>query len=516
LSLCGQQAGIRSNAVIETIKKLIRTSFEVAWAGVLLLLPITSLPLLSRLAGTTMVAPASIIPLGWLTLWFTYYIFKKGILPREVLPFLLFATIAVISCAYAFFIRIPSFKGEIFFNKEIEIILTLLIGTAFYFLTSSWLVNSSTKLIYALKLINISGLVLLSWTLVQAVFIYFFHGEYPTVLVNFQMLFSTRALFPNRMTGFAFEPSWFAQQLNLLYIPLWLAATITRFSAFRFRIWKVSLENIFLGIGTILLFLSSRIGTLSFLAILLFLGIYVNINFARSMQKWTVIKFAKFRPFQQKTLHHLLSTGIVIVFLGMYTLGTVVLVYILSHFDVRLARFFEITSLGQFKQISGNIYALFNYLAFAERYVYWVGGWKVFNLHPFLGVGLGNSGFYFQETLPAYSWSLPEVLNVLYRSTIIPNIKSLWIRLLAETGIVGFSAFIVWLNVVFKSGWALKRNSSRLIRTIGWFGIFVLVALVFEGFSTDTFALPYLWISLGIVCAVAASVRRSKSSESNG
>ncbi|MBE3120044.1 MAG: hypothetical protein IMZ50_14975, partial [Candidatus Atribacteria bacterium] len=153
------------------------------------------------------------------------------------------------------------------------------------------------------------------------------------------------------------------------------------------------------------------------------------------------------------------------------------------------------------------------YLAFAERYVYWVAGWNVFNIHPLFGVGLGNAGFYFQETLPAYSWGLPEVLDVLYRSTIIPNIKSLWVRLLAETGIVGFSSFIVWCYVLLRSGWALKRNASRLYKTIGWFGIFVLLALIFEGFSTDTFALPYLWISMGIVSAVAASVRTSEAEE---
>ena len=499
--------------MIETIKRLGRISLDVAWAGVILLLPITSLPLLSRLAGNTMVAPASCLPLGWLALWFIFYIFKKGTLPRETIPFLLFASIAVIASAYAYFLRIPSFKGGIIFNEEIKAILTLIIGAAFYFVVSGWLFNSSYKLTYTLKLIDIGGLIMLSWTLVQAIFIYFFHGMYPDILIKFQMLFSTRELFANRMTGFAFEPSWLAQQLNLLYLPFWLAATINGLSAFRFRIWKISLENIFLGIGIVVLFLSSRVGTLSFLSILAFLGIYLNVFIARRLQKWATERFGRLQPFLQKILPRLLPTGIVIILLGIYALGVIALVYVLSHLDFRLARFFQITSLAQLKQISGNIYSLFNYLAFAERYVYWVGGWNVFNIHPLFGVGLGNAGFYFHETLPAYSWSLPEVLDVLYRSTIIPNIKSLWVRLLAETGIVGFSSFIMWCYVLLRSGWALKRNASRLYKTIGWFGIFVLLALIFEGFSTDTFALPYLWISMGIISAIAASVRNSEAEE---
>jgi len=493
--------------VIKSIRRMGCISFDVAWAGVILLLPITSLPLLSRLAGNTMVAPASFLPLVWLAFWFIFHIFKKGTLPRENIPFLLFASIAVIASAYAFFLRTPSYKGGIIVDEEIKAILTLIIGAAFYLVVSGWLFKSSNQLTYTLKLINISGLIMLSWALVQAIFIYFFHGKYPDIIIRLQMLFSTRELFYNRMTGFAFEPSWLAQQLNLLYLPFWLAATINGLSAFRFRIWKISLENIFLGIGIVVLFLSSRVGTLSFLLILAFLVIYLNVYIARRLQKWAMERFARFQPLLKKILSRLLPTGSVIVLLGIYTLGAVALVYVLSHLDYRLARFFQITSLAKLKQISGNIYQLFNYLAFAERYIYWVGGWNVFNIHPLIGVGLGNAGFYFPVDLPAYSWSLPEVLDVLYRSTVIPNIKSLWVRLLAETGIVGFSSFIVWCYVLLRSGWALKHNTSRLYRTIGWFGIFVLVALIFEGFSTDTFALPYLWISMGIVSAVAATVR---------
>jgi hypothetical protein len=44
---------------------------------------------------------------------------------------------------------------------------------------------------------------------------------------------------------------------------------------------------------------------------------------------------------------------------------------------------------------------------------------------------------------------------------------------------------------------------------IGWSGLFVLVAYIIEGFSTDTFALPYLWVSLGIVSAAGALMRIS-------
>ena len=65
--------------------------------------------------------------------------------------------------------------------------------------------------------------------------------------------------------AFAFEPSWLGQQLNLFFLPFWLAATINRWSSLRICIWKFSVENIFLGFGVVLLFLVSRVGTLSLL-----------------------------------------------------------------------------------------------------------------------------------------------------------------------------------------------------------------------------------------------------------
>ena len=258
----------------ERLKRLGHLTFEIAWAALILLLPITSFPLLSKLTGGTMVAPASIIPLVWLALfWFIFYVIKKGTLPRESVPLLLFISVAIIASAVAFFLDIPPFKGRDILGEEIGAILTLMIGATFYLVTASWLSSSRSRLIFTLKLISASGSIMLFWALVQAVYIFLFQGKYPDVLLIFQHFFSTRSLWYNRITSFAFEPSWLAHQLNLIFLPFWLAATITRWSAFRFRLWRISLENVLLAIGVTVLFLSSsRVGTLSFLLVVAFLG----------------------------------------------------------------------------------------------------------------------------------------------------------------------------------------------------------------------------------------------------
>jgi hypothetical protein len=500
--------------VADTFKRLGRLTLDIAWAATILLLPITSLPLLSRLAGHTAVAPASLIPFAWIVLfWFTFYVIKKGTLPRESIPFLLFVSIAVIASALAFFLNPPPFKDKSIAGEETSAILTLLIGAAFYLVTAGWLVKSQSKVLFTLKLVDLSGLILLFWAALQGFYIYLFQSRYPTALVELQRIVSTRDLFFGRIAAFAFEPSWLAQQLNLLFLPFWLAASVTGWSAFRFRLWKISFENLLLAIGAVVLFLSSRVGTLSLFLVLAFLGIYINIHLAMHLQKWTLEHFARFPFLFQKILRGILPVILFIIFLGAYALVAIILVYGLSHVDWRLTRFFQVTSVTQLKLLTVNIYSFFNYLAFAERFVYWVAGWRIFNLSPLFGVGLGNAGFYFQHALPAYSWSLPEVMDTYFRVSTVPNIKSLWIRLLAETGIVGFSSFLTWCFVVFKSAWSVRLNKSQLFKTVGWFGLFVLIAFIIEGFSTDTFALPYLWLSLGIVCATAAICRKQLSEQ---
>jgi hypothetical protein len=136
-----------------------------------------------------------------------------------------------------------------------------------------------------------------------------------------------------------------------------------------------------------------------------------------------------------------------------------------------------------------------------------VSGWRIFNDHPLIGVGLGNAGLYFQRYLPVYSWALPEVLESFYRQPAVMNIKSLWVRLLAETGLAGFAVFLGWVVVLWRTSRFLESLKQPLHSMIGLSGQLVLVALIAEGFSIDTFALPYLWISLGILSAAGAMAR---------
>ncbi|MFQ5923281.1 MAG: hypothetical protein ACE5M4_10595, partial [Anaerolineales bacterium] len=146
---------------------------------------------------------------------------------------------------------------------------------------------------------------------------------------------------------------------------------------------------------------------------------------------------------------------------------------------------------------------------------FWIAAYGVFERFPLLGVGLGNSGFLIPEEMPAFAWAAPEVLNVLRAGTeFFPNPKALWFRLLAETGIVGFVVFAVWLLVMKLRALSLSIRDTQPGRVIGVMGLLAMVSLLTEGFSVDSFAFPYLWVTLGLVTAAGWTTRRQARVES--
>ena len=160
-----------------------------------------------------------------------------------------------------------------------------------------------------------------------------------------------------------------------------------------------------------------------------------------------------------------------------------------------MAKLFDFTVLRQM-----DFMAYANQLIFAERVVYWKTGWDIWNDHP-LGVGLGNAGYYFPQKMSAFGWGLLETNTVMSRMAGIPNVKSLWVRLLAETGIAGFALYVSWLFSVWKSAAGLNKEAPAALRIAGLAGQLAIVALLVEGFSLDTFGLPYLWLTFGLAVA---------------
>ncbi len=476
-----------------TKKDILRMLPHVLWIILIASLPLTSVQLLARLFGSDAVAsPAILVVFIMVVVWLIPHVMKKGKFVKESIPLFLFMVVAVVTTVLSSFHVIPAYKGIANISSMVEAVITLVIGICFYLVASSYMKDEEQAAL-TLKILNWSGLFMLLWAAMQAAAWHGF-GGYPQWMFDLQGLVSKRVLYRQRINGLALEPSWFAHQLNMIYLPIWLSATIKGYSAHKRRWGFITFENLLLimGIGALLLTLS-RVGVLAFILMFTYLLIKLHTYLVEKALVYMSRKQKnQISQERKKRLKILTSILFIVMYAALLFLG----LWIFSRVDPRMENIFHF-SFGN----DNPLLSYFNELSFGERAVYWLAGWNIFTEHPLLGVGLGNAGYYFPKAITPYGWNLIEVRQLMYRSSNLMNTKSLWVRLLAETGIVGFSFFSGWLYSMLVK-FARKASSQKAIVSVyATAGIFMLCALFAEGFSIDSFAMPYLWIGVGLASA---------------
>jgi O-antigen ligase len=140
------------------------------------------------------------------------------------------------------------------------------------------------------------------------------------------------------------------------------------------------------------------------------------------------------------------------------------------------------------------------------RAAYNYGGLGAYTENPITGVGLGASGFYIYDHLP--DWALttvPEIARQLSpENRLYPNPKNMYIRLLAETGLLGFFVFIAFLLSVLGDALQALRSKTPMARYLGIAGLFSWLAIAFYNSTQDSFATPNIWINFGILVGMTS------------
>ncbi len=480
------------------LEEIRRVLVSIAFAALFLFLPISSLPLISKLFGGTAVAPLSVIPaflLVFILIIPTF--FKQRLFSRQFLPLLFFFIFALMGSALVFLREVPSFRSTPYMRSILEAVITLLMGITFYYLCAHFL-TTKEKFNYVLRWMNIGAIVMIAFSVIQFLHMNNDISTYPDWLWKMTTAISSSGrAYPRRISGLAFEPSWLAHQLNILYLPIWLGFSLKSYSVYKVRLFKkVSIENILLLFGLASLFFSySRIGWLTFVGLMAYLifkaaKYYLDKIVTHLEEKRSV----SYGPWQKRFLK--LSGWIVIILI---TMGLVVLAaFIMSKVNPQ-----RTASLLDFQAMQEKgVLGWARLIQIAERLVYWITGFRVFQLNPLFGVGLGMIGYYFPLNVSYFGYKLPEVVSMLNTDRFIPNAKNLWSRLLGETGIIGTALFVSWLYLQWKSATELeKQGRDHFFETMGLVGKLFIVSFVVEGFSMDTFGLPYYWVAFGLVVA---------------
>ena len=473
---------------------------RILWALTLVTLPVTSFRFMPFMGAGTFVRPLALYPLGLLLPLLLYQIWTKRFTRpwNGALTILLaFTLTALLSTAIGSLLAPIELRGVGFWDRALRAWITLVIGLSF-FAAAVWMNRNEDDLRFSLKWL-LAGLVLhIVWGGIQAVGLQIgLRGE----LNEIQNLFSVRGLPRNRrIAGFAYEPSWLAGQLAALYFPWLFASLLTRYRLSKFK-W---LEVILLLGGLVILLLTySRGGLFITVGAVVLTFIVAGSEIRRSVWDWYRAGFRR-EAGEGQWGRVQASGGRIVV--------TLILIGAIVASGVFLADKGYIAALWNSSAESVWDYAIDAYLG--PRLAYVIAALESFQSYPLTGVGLGASGFKMYAHMP--DWALrgvPEIARQMSPSSnLYPNPKNFYVRLLAETGLPGFLLYLSFLFTLL--AYALKglRRIEPFRRFLGAAGFFSVVAIAAQGISQDSFAMPEMWVNLGILAGVAAFALESEKS----
>jgi O-antigen ligase len=462
------------------------------WAAALFTLPVTSFRYFPVGEGT-LVRPLALYPLV-LLLPPLLIQWMRGQRPSPWVGGLtllgLFALFTLTASSFGYVFDPVPLRGQVYFGRVIRAWFTLIIGLSF-FTSASWMNRSEDDLKFTLKWI-LAGLCLdIVWSGIQALTFYTPFLD-KVMVTHWQLAFSVRELVrTNRISGMAYEPSWLAGQIATIYMPILFAALLTKIR-FTSRTW---LEPVLFVITTLLLFATYSRGGL-----LITVGVagFVFLLFGRGMLKngwnWFI---SGFRAHTWDMLVRVTLVLVVIVIIA----GAGLFLGRKNYFR----RLWE-TSANTISEYVVDINA-------GARSAYAIGALAAFEEHPLTGVGLGASGFYIYQNLP--DWTMTTVAEIARQldptSNLYPNPKNIYVRLLAETGLIGFILFLVFqLGILGDTVNALR--GTGLFRMLGIAGLFAWLAISLYNFTQDSLATPNIWLIPGIL---AGMVRDSEAHPNN-
>lgn len=466
---------------------------RILWAAFLVTLPVTSFPFFPpAFGGEALVRPLSLYPLSLLVLLVIIPRLIKKPLPGNLLALLPFVLLAVASSLLSLLRGIEPALGISVTARVARGLTTLMIGCAIY-LAIALLPEDKKDLRFTLRWIYTGGAIALLWGSLQAIYVVHFDPEWFGWLSRIQQYISYRRLLPERISGLTYEPHWFAEQIIVLLLPGLLAAVLTGYTVFNKRWRWLTIEWLLLIWAIILLpFTFSRSGVLNLILLLGASLLFFYKPAKKNLSKPSNNIAEHSTPSQPSVLSRLpvkLTLVVTLALIPIYLVGT------RNPFFSRIWEYWG--------QENANLPGYLSYLGFDARAAFGEAAYNAYLAYPFLGIGLGNYAFYFEEMLPYRPVAaLPEILRLITpekgRDRLVTS-KNFYLRLLSETGIIGaiaFFGFVITLSGSALYLWFAKEQEWRYwgILSLNGLAAFTLSAMTF-----DSFVIPNMWIVFGLI-----------------
>ena len=455
------------------------------WAAALFCLPVTSFRYYPFLGDSTFVRPLALYPIALLLpVLFVQYLRGRSSIPRvgALVPLAAFVLFVLTASSFGAWLDPLPMRGQEYFGRVLRAWVTVAIGLSF-FLSALWMNRTGNDLRFSVRWIFAGFALDVLWSGVQMLALYTPLLTKETVS-GWQLLFSMRELaIVDRVSGMAYEPAWLAGQVSTLYLPWIFAAVLTGVRMTRFKWFEPALLAC---AGLLMLTTLSRGGLLTSAVALTLTFLLAGRAELGAMWRW-------FRSGFGSAGGSLLRAGIVAAAIGIAA-GAV---FFLSRNDY-VARLFN-SDADSLEEFLVDNYA-------GARGAYTVAALETFEESPVFGVGLGASGFYMYDRLPDWAMTnVPEIARQLSpQSRQYPNPKNLYARLLAETGLAGFTLFFLYLFSLLGDAIRAIQEKTPVLRFLGVAALFSWIAILLYNATQDSFATPNIWINFGILAGMTA------------
>lgn len=476
-----------------TLSRGYRWLIGALWVLFLLTLPLESSPLLPRIiGGRAVVRPLALLPMMALFFLEVLPTIWRRPWPRPFLALLAFWLVALASGLWGWLLLPTPEQGISPTSRILRGWMTLAVGSGFYTVTWVRFQNLGEEdLRRTLRWLYVALALVLLWSGLQILYILGNNETLWQALNRWHRAWiSTRPLQYRRVSGLTYEPSWLAIQLLVVFYPWLVASWLLGVSIVRLR-WRWLVVELLLlaGLSVTLFFTFSRVG----------LGMFLFLSLVALSVRLLTLGRGSWRT---RVLRGGLAVLVLLLFgtaalWGMYRWNE----YVFEHFSRLVARLQrradEFTASNVLRILAGS------------RWGEWQYGYAVYQTSPWMGVGLGLAPFYLEENVPS-----GEVSDWFYDSLLPGNggepmlhPRNLYIRLLAETGWVGWWLFLGFQLSTLGLALRLTLAPQPLLRVAGWSGLLALAALFLAAIGFDSFSLPHQWFVYGWIAGLATGLQ---------
>lgn len=127
---------------------------------------------------------------------------------------------------------------------------------------------------------------------------------------------------------------------------------------------------------------------------------------------------------------------------------------------------------------------------------------QVFEENPIFGVGFGQQGFHARYYYPTWAKKDNYEFRLMYLNKNVkafPPGYNLYVRLLAETGIIGLILFIFLIFSLFKVSHNFIKSSSRDLNSLGIICLVSILGFSLNFMQIDTFRIYGFWLTFVIL-----------------